>query len=73
MEIFELLQGCMCFLEVMTLFFDGTAAYSGIKTYQKRKKAAEHHALKKPSWIPFVVLLVFAIGFTALTVYKYVR
>jgi hypothetical protein len=83
MEIFEalvlLFDGCMCFLELATLFSGGTTAYTGVRTYKKRKaidaKAAAQPgaALRKPSWWPFVLLLMIAVGFTALTLYKYSR
>ena len=65
-------DGCFCFLEFATLFFDSAAVYSGVKTYQKHKKAKEH-ALRKPSWTPFVLLFILGVVFTALTVYKYLK
>lgn len=81
MEILEALvvafDGCMCFLEMAALFSNGTAAYSGYRTYQGRKRAAETRKehpetpARSPSWWPFVVLLIFAIGFTVLVMVKY--
>ena len=78
--LLPMFDGCMCFLEMATLFIDGSAAYNGIKTFKNRKKIADKAAhqhggppLHKPSWWPFVILLVVGLGFTALTVYKYTR
>lgn len=86
MEILELLFGlvqfldvCACFLEVVTVGANGTAAYNGVRTYQKRKKLGEQAAhdhgppLRKPSWWPFVILLIVSIGFTTLLFVKYAR
>jgi len=70
--LFALFEGCFCFLEFAALFIDGAAAYNGIKTYRKRKRAAQH-GLKKPSWTPFIVLAILGFAFTALMVYKYTR
>ena len=70
--LLALFDGCFGFLEIATLFLDGAAVYRGIKTYRKRQRA-EHHALRKPSWLPFIVLLVLAVLFTALLVCKYTR
>lgn len=87
MEIFELLaalahlgDACVCFLEMATFFVDGSAAYKGVKTLRERKKIAEKEEhrhggkpLKKPSWWPFIILLVLGIGLTTLMIYKYTR
>jgi hypothetical protein len=86
MEILELLfvlvqflDVCACFLEVAALGANGASAYTGYRTFQKRKKITEHNLhhhgapLKKPSVWPFVVLLIIAIGLTVLVVVKYSR
>ncbi len=77
MEILALLEalvplfdGCMCFLELATLFSSGTATYSGVKTFKNRKEKPE---LKRPSVWPFVILTTIAVGFTVLLVVKYTR
>jgi hypothetical protein len=76
--IIRALDGCTGFLEVFTILIDAAAIYLGIRTYQKQQhtqeKLAHHHAkapLKKPSWMPALILGVIAILFTALTAFKY--
>lgn len=74
MEILEILvvagDACNCFAMLVSLFADGTAAYSGVKTYQGRKKAKRalqedpQTQLKPPSWVPFLILLAIALFFT---------
>ena len=66
--LLPLFEGCMCFLELGTLFSSGTAAYSGVKTFKNRKAKPE---LKRPSVWPFVILVTLAIGLTVLLVVKY--
>ena len=68
--LIPLFDGCFCFLELATLFSNGTAAYSGVKTFKNRKDKLE---LKRPSVWPFVILVTVAIGFTVLLVVKYTR
>ena len=77
-SIIRALDGCMVgFLELLTLFLVGAAAFLGTRTYQKHKqvveKLAHHHKvpIKKPSWWPFLILLTLAIGFTWMTLWKY--
>jgi TRAP-type C4-dicarboxylate transport system permease small subunit len=70
--LLAIFDGCFGSLEVLTFLFDIAAVYVGVSTMQKRNRAKQH-ALKKPSWTPFVALLIFAIFFTALTVYKYTK
>ena len=65
-----LFDGCVCFLELAALFSNGSAAYSGYKTFKPRKGEA---ALKKPSAWPFVILVTLAVGFTVLLIVKYTR
>jgi hypothetical protein len=73
-------DGCFGLLEVLTIFLDAVAVYLGVKTYQKDRHVAEklshQHGktpIKKPSWWPFAILLVLALAFTALTVFKWAR
>ena len=76
--VIKALDGCFGLLEVLTILFIAAAVYLGVKTSQKQKHVAEkiahHHAktpLKKPSWWPFGILLVFALLFSSLTFFKY--
>lgn len=68
--LLPMFEGCMCFLEFATLFSNGSAAYSGYKTFKPRKGEVE---LKKQSIWPFVVIMTLAVGFTVLLVVKYMR
>jgi hypothetical protein len=73
-------DGCFGLLEVLTLFLDAAVIYLGVKTYQKDRHVAEKWShqhgktsIKKPSWWPFATLLVLALAFTALTLFKWTR
>ena len=73
-------DGCVGFLEVLTIFFDIAAIFVGVKTYQKQQHAAEklahQHArkpIRKPTWWPVVVLAALAIVFSVLTAWKYLH
>ena len=79
MEILEALfasaEACGCFLELVALIVDGTAAYSGVQTTQKRrtykaKKArGEPVPEKPPTYRPFLILGFLALLLTALVIY----
>lgn len=70
-------DGCVGLLEVLTIGLDFTAVYLGVTRYQKHKHVVEKLShdpkahVKKPTWTPVIVLAVFAIAFTALTIWKY--
>jgi hypothetical protein len=81
MELLELLlassEMCGCLLELFAALLDGYAAFSGYRVGRqqrayRRARAEGRPDVHRPAVWPFLLVLLFAVGVTALVIYRWV-